>query len=151
MFGFIRIQGDQCLQSRPSHLRKHRRFGEYSRSPKYMSTKWPLAPMIMELSKQRQSRNLELHLSWQRRTGNTEADPLTNGDSSALQIQNQVHFDFPTIPWLVLTDALVWSKEVYDLTQNLKATRKAEGFVPQHTWKRRKLAAGKRLKATDPW
>ena len=118
---------------------------------KYMSTKWPLAPMIMELSEQCRSRNLELHLSWQRRNFNTEADSLTNGDFSAFQIQNQVHFDFPNIPWLVLTEALVWSKEVYDLTKNLKATRNAEGFVPQHTWKRRKLAAGKRLKATDPW
>ena len=90
-----------------------------------MSTKWPLAPMIMELSKQRQSRNLELHLSWQRRTCNTEADFPTNGDSSAFQIQNQVLFDFPNIPWLGLTEALAGSKEVYDLTRNLKATRDA--------------------------
>ena len=61
---------------------------------KYMSTKWPLAPMIMELSEQCPSRNLELHLSWQRRNFNTEADALTNRDFSAFQRQNQVHVDF---------------------------------------------------------
>jgi hypothetical protein len=101
----------------------------------------------MELSEQCRSRNLELHLSWQRRTFDTEADSHTNGDFSAFQRQNQVLFDLPDIPWFVLTEELGWSKEVYDLTKNLKA----EGFVPQHTWKRRKLSAGKRLKATDPW
>ena len=146
-FRLFHIQGESIMLPIHNEVMSSHSCTGYSCSPKYMSTKWPLAPMIMKSCKQCRSRNLELHLSWQRRNFNTEADSLTNGDFSALQIQNQVHFDFPNIPWLVLTDAL----EVYDLTQNLKATRNAEGYVPQHTWKRRKLAANKRLKATDPW
>lgn len=118
---------------------------------KFMSTKWPLAPLLMELSEQLRTRSLELHLEWERRDKNREADAITNGDYSDFTASNRIDVDFPAIPWIVLTQAMGWSKEVYDICQGAKAKRDVAGDPSRTTWKRRKTAANMRLKAKDPW
>ena len=118
---------------------------------KFMSTKWPLSPLLCELSEQLRMRSLELHLDWQRRDSNCEADAITNEDFSLFRAENRVDLDFLAVPWVVLDKAMVWSKEIYDITQEAKAKRSAATFVQPATWKKRKTAAAKRLRATDPW
>ena len=118
---------------------------------KCMSTKWPLAPMLIELAEQLRSRNLELHLDWERRDKNVDADSITNEDFTGFDEKLRVQCDFPKIPWVILDQAMIWSKEIYDITQERKQKVVGQPFVPKETWKRRKTAANKRLRATDPW
>ena len=116
-----------------------------------MSTKWPLGPLLCELSEQLRSRCLELHLDWQARDLNVDADSITNEDYSSFELSRRVEVDFPSIPWLVLDQAMQWSKEVYDITEQAKFKRKETPFTAQTVRKKKRTAAAKRLKATDPW
>jgi hypothetical protein len=119
---------------------------------KFMSTKWPLGPLLMELSEQLRHRQLELHLKWERRDVNTEADAITNEDFSAFSAGNRVEFNFGDLPWRVLPEAMKWSQQIYTMTQEAKAKRKQVPFESNvKIWKRKKTAAGDRLKAKDPW
>ena len=114
---------------------------------KLMSTKWPLAPMLMEMSEQMRERKLELHLNWIRRDKNELADALSNGDFSSFDPSLRVPLDPKELKWIVLPRVLVWSKEIYDAAH----APKDKEVVPLETWKRRRLAASKRLKTADPW
>ena len=115
---------------------------------KLMSTKWPLAPMLMEMSEQMRERKLELHLNWIRRDKNELADALSNGDFSSFDPSLRIPLDPKDLKWMmVLPRALAWSKEIYDAAR----APKDKDIVPLETWKRQKLAASKRLKTADPW
>ena len=121
---------------------------------KFMTTKFPLAPVLMELGEQLRSRNLELHLNWIPRDKNWLADAITNEEFEHFSEDNRIHINPAELKWLVLPEAMQWSKEVYEITRSKK--RKAEDkrenkFVAKEVWRRKKTAANKRLKATDPW
>ena len=116
---------------------------------KFMSTKWPLGPVLIELSEQMRVRNLELHLEWQRRDRNVEADAITNSDFSAFSEVNRIPFVFGSLPFQILDEALQWSKEIYDLVQDSKVRRSSDTF--DHVSKRRKTRASERLRTTHPW
>ena len=118
---------------------------------KFMSTKWPLSALLAELSEQLRFRNIELHLDWLPRNENQEADAITNQDFSAFSVENQLEVDPRKIPWIVLNDALAWAKDIYDLTEQQKAKRKADTFLPKAAWKKHKTAASERLRTKDPW
>ena len=118
---------------------------------KCMSTKWPLSPLLIELGEQLRTRQLELHLEWQRRDANVEADQLTNEDYSSFSACNRIAVEFTEVQWLILNEAMVWSKEIYDLAQAVKTKRKEGAFTSLSAWKRGKTAAKDRLKTRDPW
>ena len=118
---------------------------------KCMSTKWPLAPMLIELTEQLRHRKLELHLVWERRDKNKEADSITNECFDDFDASKRITVDFPAFPWLVLNDAMKWAKEVYDLAQDKKTNRPQGPWVSAPSWKRRKTAAAERLRCKDPW
>ena len=112
-----------------------------------MSTKWPLAPLLMELSEQLRKRKLELHLNWIRRDKNELADALSNGDFKSFNPDLRIPLSAEELKWIILPTALRWSKEIYDEAH----APKSKGRVTTEVWKSRKLAAGKRLKTSDPW
>ena len=118
---------------------------------KFMTTKWPLAPMMIEMTEQLRKRKLELHLTWERRDKNVEADAITNECFELFEESNRIHVDFPSFPWLVLDKAMVWSKEVYDITQAAKVKVPKDKLLPTRVWQRKRTAANKRLRCTDPW
>ena len=119
---------------------------------KLMSTKWPLAPLLMELSEQMRSRSLELQLNWIPRDQNALADAITNGDFSMFDEAKRIRLVPEKIEWKILRKAMEWSKEIYDATNVTKGENKRRNtFVHTDTWKRRKTAAQKRLKTADPW
>ena len=118
---------------------------------KFLTTKWPLAPMMIEMTEQLRKRKLELHLTWERRDKNVEADAITNERFELFEDSNRIHIDFPSFPWLVLDKAMVWSKEVYDITQAAKVKVSKDKLLPTRVWQRKRTAANKRLRCTDPW
>jgi hypothetical protein len=121
---------------------------------KFMTTKWPLAPVLMELSEQLRSRNLELHLSWIHRDLNYLADAIMNEDFKEFSPGNRIGVDPRSIRWRILPEAMKWSKDVYDLVHSKKRKESEDPktmVVGHEVWRRKKTAAHKRLKATDPW
>ena len=119
---------------------------------KLMSTKWPLAPLLMELSEQMRSRSLELQLNWVPRNENTLADSITNGDFAQFDERNRIHIDAANLGWKILDKAMEWSKMIYDETNSAKATNKRTNTAGEaEQTKRRRTAAAKRLRTADPW
>ena len=118
---------------------------------KFMSTKWPLSGLLIELSEQLRRRNIELHLDWLPREKNQEADAITNQDFSSFSPELQVPISAKDLQWIILDKAMAWAKQIYDETEEKKLKRKSEKFVEVEVWKKRKTAAADRLKANDPW
>ena len=58
---------------------------------KLLTTKYPLAPVLMELSTQLATRSLWMDLEWLPRELNQEADDLTNENFSKLRPERRVH------------------------------------------------------------
>ena len=107
--------------------------------------------MLIELTEQLRKRKLELHLTWQRRDHNKEADAITNGCFDDFNLKNRVEVDFPSFPWLVLLEAMKWSKQVYDIAEAAKQERSSTPFVSSNIWKRKRTAAKDRLRNKEPW
>jgi hypothetical protein len=118
---------------------------------KFMSTKWPLTPVLAELGEQLRTRQLELQLSWVRRDCNVEADAITNEDFSAFDPGKRIMIDPGKIPWIILPKVMEWSKQIYEHAESGRINREKTKFITTEKWKRRKIAASKRLRATDPW
>ena len=118
---------------------------------KFMSTKWPLSALLVEMSEQLRARNIELHLDWLPREKNQEADDITNQNFSAFSPENEIKVVPKELPWIVLHDALEWAKDIYEITEKQKKKRTAGHFLRPDLWKKRKTAAADRLRTKDPW
>ena len=118
---------------------------------KFMSTKWPLSGLLIELSEQLRQRNIELHLDWLPREKNCEADAITNQDFTSFSAELRIHFDPTDLRWIVLERAMGWAKQIYDDSESRKQKRKAGKFVSAKIWKRRRTSAAERLRSNDPW
>ena len=114
---------------------------------KLMSTKWPVAPVLMELSEQMKQRGLELNLRWIPREENDLADAITNSDFSRFDPEKRIPINVAELKWLFLPEAMRWSKEVYDIAHRPKDKKRTTATI----WKAAKLSAAKRLRTTDPW
>ena len=114
---------------------------------KLMSTKWPVAPVLMELSEQMRRRRLELNLRWIPRGDNDLADAITNEDFSRFSQEKRIPVDAAGLKWLFLPEALKWSKEIYDIAHQPKDRKRTTVTF----WRGAKLSAAKRLRTTDPW
>ena len=64
---------------------------------KLLTTKYPLAPILMELVKQLSSRGVWLHLQWAPREDNTIADDLTNSRFEQFSPERRVVTAWPAI------------------------------------------------------
>ena len=121
---------------------------------KGMSTKFPLAPLLIELSEQLRARSLDLRLNWVRRDSNTEADAITNQDFSLFSPELRIEFSFSKIEWLVLDKVMVASKSIFDTVCEQRTKKKEElkslGDQAEKTGKR-PLKRFLGLKRTRPW
>jgi hypothetical protein len=73
---------------------------------KYMTSKFPLAPILMEVAVQSERKGLRLHVEWAPRAQNEEADALTNGDLGGFNPELRVPIDFAKIEFVVLKDMI---------------------------------------------
>ena len=69
---------------------------------KFMSTKWPLTVLLIELAEHLRAASVQLHLRWVPRDSNTEADDLTNEKFDAFDQALRINLEGNAIPWLVL-------------------------------------------------
>ena len=118
---------------------------------KGMSTKFPLAPILIEMNEQLRVRKLDLRLNWTRRDTNVEADAITNQDFRAFDEKLRIDCSYAKVQWLVLEEVLQASKEIYDCVscEKEKKSREQDADTPRQQKRPRKTHA--RMKATMPW
>ena len=118
---------------------------------KLMTTKYPLAVILMELSCQLGIRRAALHARWIPRLQNEEADALTNEDFRHFDERLRVPVDLDNLGFIVLHDLFregeAYMQELADLKVRDKTARTEEGTAGLH--KRKK--AGQSLRERDPW
>ena len=112
---------------------------------KFMTVKFPLAPILMELAAQLQDRQMELRLDWIPRDLNQQADRLSNFDTSDFDPECEIPVDLKSVKFILLDDMLERGAEMYKQIADLKAQN-----ATKKPWKG---VAGvrDRLKDRSPW
>ena len=115
-----------------------------------LTTKYPLAVVLMELAHQMRMRRLVVRAKWLPRDQNEEADALTNFDFRHFKPENRIEVNLANLGFKVLPE-LFECGEAYlkDLEaerarqRDLKAKRKGKAFLSRRR--------GPGLRVTDPW
>ena len=112
---------------------------------KFMTVRFPLAPVLMELAVQLRMRNLELRLDWLPRDLNQPADSLSNFDFQEFSPELQVKVQLEDMNFCILDEMLEEGAAMYAELAKLKAQR-----LVKQPWKG---VAGtrSRLKDRQPW
>ena len=118
---------------------------------KLMSTKWPLATLLIELSEQLRSRQLDLNLAWLPRLQNQEADDITNQNFEKFDASRRVRFEWGEVKWLVLDNLMQASQKLYQQVVAEREVRKTEPKLTAASKWRKKMSAKERLKNAKPW
>jgi len=118
---------------------------------KGMSTKFPLAPILIEMNEQLRARKLDLRLNSTRRDTNVEADAITNQDFAAFDEKLRIDCSYAKMQWLVLEEVLQASKEIYDSVSEEKEKRSREHDSETSRQAKRPRKTYARMKATMPW
>ena len=111
---------------------------------KWMTTKYPLCNVLMELSEQLYSRNLVLRLSWLPREGNQPADDLTNEIWSRFDPARRVCATWKDLKFVILpqlmADGVAFLSDVQE-RRKMNAAVRQRGSGPQR----------EPLRSRDPW
>ena len=108
---------------------------------KCMTTSFPLAAILMQLTCMLSCRNLWLGLTWVPRLENQEADSLTNGDFSLFSEELRVPVVWSDLPLDVMSSLLVEGKGFLDELDRLKLAKADEV----------KSSRRKRRRIKNPW
>ena len=126
-----------------------------------MTTKWPLAAILMEVTIQVRSRQLDVALDWIPRLQNAEADAITNEDYRDFDTERRIEtsVEAAAAKFVLLPRLLIAGEKIVESQREAKAT-KAEAAKIEETEERKrdrpparrwKKPLSKRLRATDPW
>jgi hypothetical protein len=115
---------------------------------KMLSTKFPITPLVIELSEQLRYRGAELHLTWIPRELNQEADDLSNLKFDDFDSERRIPFKVQGIPWKVFTELILASRDMFD---TINADRERLRERKRKPFQLVKLRGSKKLKWTDPW
>ena len=113
-----------------------------------LSTKWPIMPLLIELSEQLRAREAELYLSWIPRDLNQEADDLSNLKFDVFDKDKRILFDMAGIPFIVFNSLIGVTGSMYAdiVKQREEARARKRPFAGVG-----KLRGSKKLKWTSPW
>ena len=115
---------------------------------KMLSTKFPITPLVIELSEQLRYRCAELYLTWIPRENNQEADDLSNLKFDDFSPDKRITFTISGIPWKVFTELILATREMFDL---INRQREQQRLRKRKAPRLGKLKGDKKLKWTDPW
>ena len=105
-----------------------------------MTTTFPLAAVLMQLTCMLSARNLWLSLNWVPRLENVEADALTNDDYSLFSMDRRVAVNWEEVPLDVMASLLREGQGFLDELGRLKLARKAEQALGYRKRRRVKTA-----------
>ena len=118
---------------------------------RFMTTKFPLSAVLMELAMWLPSiaGDHGLSLQWVPRLQNEEADALTNEDFTGFDPKLRIHVDPSAVKWRVLPEMIRYGSDlqarIAEAKEELKSSRS------QQATKGVKRKAGSSLRETDPW
>ena len=116
---------------------------------RFMTTRYPLCTVLMEMSAQLQHRSVQLELGWLPREANQPADDLTNEDFSRFDPARRVEVSWEGLPFLVLPGLLARGREYMESLRQAREDRRAadaNGPPPSKTARR-----GGGLREREPW
>ncbi len=119
-----------------------------------MSTKFPLAVILMEIAVVCHRKGIELHLYWLPREQNIEADALSNQDCHLFKPENEIKVD--NLKFWCMDELIAEGEKLYLTIEDLKkrqakmATAKEPNNSKDTPRKAKRLKAT-RLKTTNPW
>eukprot|EP00438_Fugacium_kawagutii_P035385 Skav201844 [mRNA] locus=scaffold484:280511:282334:- [translate_table: standard] len=93
---------------------------------KGMTTKFPIALLVIEMSETLRSEEATAGLTWIRREDNQKADDLTNMEFKHFSEERRIRVTEEKCEWLVLKDLLPKSEELYREIQEFKDRKKLE-------------------------
>ena len=131
--GTIRIGGSTDNQSNHYLLQK------------YLTTKYPLGCILMEVAAQCHARLLQPSVQWIPRMQNVEADALTNEEFDAFSLKNRIPIDVAQLPLLVLPKLLEHGEKFLTQRDALKEERAKQ--AKRQKEKKEPLS----LRLRDPW
>ena len=117
-----------------------------------VTTKYPLALILIELAWQCAQRRVALRADWVPRMQNEEADDLTNGKFEKFCPGNRIPVELEKLEFGILHKLLEAGEEYHKEIEEAKATAKAERIAGKNrVVQRKKRLKGESLKDTDPW
>ena len=114
---------------------------------KHLTTKFPLALILLELSTQLHDRNLTLTLNWLERGANQFADDLTNEVFGDFDESLRVKADWDELPFTHLRFLLDETMRFQKLLEEVKQKRREE-VNPEGS---RKAPRRQKLREREPW
>ena len=118
---------------------------------KFMTTKFPLSAVLMELAAWIPciSGGKGLSLLWVPRLQNEEADALSNEHFADFDPAKRITVAPADLPWKVLPSMIAYGSDLLARCEQLKSEGHAIGHATEVARKKRK--AGTRLRDLDPW
>ena len=113
---------------------------------KYMSSKFPLSVILLELAAQLKLARLELDLGWIPRDQNIPADSLTNELFEGFDESKRIKVNFEDLEWIVLDEPMAKASELDSEVKLAKTSKDAKGLGD----KQAKVKKGE-TKWKDPW
>ena len=111
---------------------------------KWMSTKYPLCVVLMELAEQLHARNLVLRLGWLPREGNQPADDLTNEVWDRFDAGRRIRVQWKDLSFVILEKFM---DEGAGFLNDVEVRKAARTAARPEAGLRRRLP----LRARDPW
>ena len=111
------------------------------------SSAFPLCLITMELAAQLEARGAVLDAEWAPRTVNTEADALTNGDTTGFEESQRVSVDVSGARFMVLPRLQDEASSYYEELASLRKARKAATQDGNGKGKGKK----RKLREAEPW
>ena len=112
---------------------------------KYLSCKFPLSIILLELSCQLKKAGMELDLHWIPRDQNVPADSLTNGRFEDFEEDKRINVEFEDLEFIILKDLIEMAGKLNEEIKMVKTSKEAKGSKPEGKRKRGET------KWKDPW
>ena len=116
---------------------------------KFLSCKFPLSIILMEVSCQLRRLNLEMDLGWVPRDQNTQADALTNSSFEDFDESRRIVVNFENIEFMVLRELMAEAGKLDEDIRLVKSSKEAkqDKFARERSPKQRRGE----MKWRDPW
>ena len=118
---------------------------------RFLSCKYPLSIVVMELAAQLRENALELDLQWIPRGQNEEADDLTNERFDRFDDKNRIAVDFTAMRFKVLDTLMEKAGQLDEDIALAKSSREAKQDRPSRTGEAEKKRKRGETKWKDPW
>ena len=114
----------------------------------FMSCKYPLSIVVMELAAQLKIAGLELDLGWVPRGQNVESDALTNSEFEGFDPEKRIQVNFEDLEFVVLDRLMNKAASLDEEIKLAKTSKEAKGDRPQDTLPKKKRG---QTRWEDPW